>query len=130
MPAGESRLHRHLRLLGVLWLAIAAFYLLCAGGTWMAGHIILPPLVARGVPSFVPAIVLTVSGYFVIKAIASFAVGWGLLEREPWARILALILGFVALLNVPFGTALGIYTLWVLLPSETDEEYRRMARAA
>jgi hypothetical protein len=38
--------------------------------------------------------------------------------------------GFVALLNVPIGTALGIYTLWVLLPRESDDEYQALAEAA
>jgi len=38
--------------------------------------------------------------------------------------------GFLALLNIPIGTALGIYTLWVLLPQQSDEEYRSLAQAA
>jgi hypothetical protein len=53
-----------------------------------------------------------------------------LLQREPWARTLAVVLGFVSLFfNVPFGTALGIYTLWVLLPAESDIEYEREVRS-
>jgi hypothetical protein len=36
----------------------------------------------------------------------------------------------VALLNVPLGTALGIYTLWVLLPAQSDEEYKTLSVAA
>jgi hypothetical protein len=36
----------------------------------------------------------------------------------------------VALLRIPVGTALGIYTLWVLLPAQSDEEYRALAQAA
>jgi hypothetical protein len=31
---------------------------------------------------------------------------------------------------MPFGTALGIYTLSVLLPAGSEEEYRRISRAA
>jgi hypothetical protein len=70
-------------------------------------------------------------GWFILaKAAAGFVAGWGLLQREEWARIVALVMGFVALLNVPIGTALGIYTLWVLLPRESDDEYRALARAA
>jgi hypothetical protein len=53
-----------------------------------------------------------------------------LLQREPWARIVCLIMGFLALLNIPFGTALGVYTLWVLLPAEADEEYSQEAQGA
>jgi len=53
-----------------------------------------------------------------------------LLQREPWARTLAVILGFVSLFfNIPFGTALGIYTLWVLLPAESDVAYEREVRS-
>jgi hypothetical protein len=35
-------------------------------------------------------------------------------------------LGCLSLTTFPFGTALGIYTLWVLLPSEAKEEYYGM----
>ncbi len=53
---------------------------------------------------------------------------WGLFEREPWARFLGLVLGFLALVRFPLGTALGIYTLWVLLPEESGKEYERLAQ--
>ena len=39
-------------------------------------------------------------------------------RRRPWARMLALMLGSVDLLLLPYGTALGIYTLWVMLNEE------------
>jgi hypothetical protein len=54
------------------------------------------------------------------------------MQREPWARVMALVLGFISLFNLPFGTALGVYTLWVLLPAQSQEEYDSMvaARAA
>jgi hypothetical protein len=67
-----------------------------------------------------------------VLAIAAmgFFTGWGLLQREAWARTVALVVGFVALLRIPLGTALGIYTLWVLLPSQSNEEYAAMAQAA
>jgi hypothetical protein len=35
----------------------------------------------------------------------------------------------VNLIDMPFGTALGIYTLWVLLPAESEQQYKRMTRA-
>jgi hypothetical protein len=41
------------------------------------------------------------------------------------------VLAFPSLFfNVPFGTALGIYTLWVLLPAESDVEYDKEVRGA
>jgi hypothetical protein len=52
----------------------------------------------------------------------------GLFERAPWARTLGLVIAFLALLRFPLGTALGIYTLWVLLPEESGEDYERLVR--
>jgi glucose uptake protein GlcU len=74
---------------------------------------------------------LTFFGWLILaKAAAGFIAGWGLLQRQEWARIVALVVGFVALLSVPIGTALGIYTLWVLLPSQSDDEYKALTQAA
>jgi len=64
-----------------------------------------------------------------VKAAVGLIAGWGLLQREEWARVFALVVGFLALLNVPIGTALGIYTLWVLLPSQSEQEYKVLTRA-
>jgi hypothetical protein len=47
--------------------------------------------------------------------------GIGLLKRKPWARILVLILAVFDLLNVPIGTAVGVYTIWVLIQEETEQ---------
>ena len=58
---------------------------------------------------------------------AGFIAGWGLLQRESWARVLTLIVGFLSLFNIPLGTVLGIYTLWVLLPAQSDEEYQALS---
>jgi hypothetical protein len=39
-------------------------------------------------------------------------------QRKPLGRLIALGLALVNLLILPFGTALGIYALWVLLTNE------------
>jgi len=63
-----------------------------------------------------------------IMGAAGFAAGWGLIERRPWARRLAIALAVFALFRPVLGTVLGAYTLWVLLPAEAEEEWRRIAR--
>lgn len=63
-----------------------------------------------------------------IFGVLHLVLAWGLFEREPWARMLGLVIGFLALLRFPLGTALGIYTLWVLLPEESGREYDRLAQ--
>lgn len=46
--------------------------------------------------------------------------GFGLLSWKPWARVLAIVLCAINLINIPFGTLLGAYGLWVLLNKETE----------
>ena len=73
---------------------------------------------------------LSVVAIFVLaKAACGFIAGWGLMQREPWARIVTLVLGFIALFHVPFGTAIGVYTLWVLMPAQSGEEYEALVAA-
>jgi len=53
--------------------------------------------------------------FFVVLSLPSIIGGWGLMNFRPWARILVIILSVLHLFNFPFGTALGVYGLWVLL---------------
>ena len=45
--------------------------------------------------------------------------GVGLLRSKSWARYVILVLSILDLLNIPIGTALGIYGIWVLVNDET-----------
>jgi hypothetical protein len=83
----------------------------------------LPP----DVPGFVIPLVQAFGYVLIAGAGIGFVAGWGLLERRPWARMLAIVLGAFSLFEVPFGTALGIYTLWVLLPAQSEEEFRQLS---
>ena len=47
--------------------------------------------------------------------------GAGLFSFRPWARILVMIVSALNCINVPIGTAKGIYSLWVLMQPETIE---------
>jgi hypothetical protein len=58
--------------------------------------------------------------FLVFASIPSIICGWGLLRLRPWARILGIILGAVALLKLPLGTIFGVYVLYVLFQKETE----------
>ena len=67
---------------------------------------------------------LTTLGILILaKAACGFIAGWGLMHHEAWARVVALVLAFISLFNIPFGTAIGVYTMWVLLPADSQREY-------
>ena len=56
---------------------------------------------------FIPLLVI------IFMALPGIAAGIGLLAKQKWAMIVALIIGCLNLFSFPFGTALGIYTIWV-----------------
>jgi hypothetical protein len=129
----KNRVQEHVRLLGILWMAYSALFVI--GGIILV--VIANTLFGRfsqaGPPPEVTSWLrpfLTVIGYLILaKAAAGLITGWGLLDRQPWGRILALVVGFISLFSIPIGTALGVYTLWVLLPARSDEEYRAFSQA-
>ena len=57
----------------------------------------------------------------IVISIPAIIAGIGLIYRKSWSRILALIICVIKLFNLPFGTALGIYGIWVLMQDETIE---------
>lgn len=67
------------------------------------------------------AIWLFISGVLVALGIPSLIAGVGLLKQKDWARTLAIVLAVLALASFPFGTAAGVYTLWVLTHKETEQ---------
>jgi zinc-ribbon domain len=124
----QSRIAGHLRLLGILWLVLSGLRLLPG----LAMAIIFQPetqWLPPEVPPFVPHLVQTIGFSLAAIGVLGLVIGWGLLTRQSWARIVALIVGGLSLLDFPLGTALGIYTLWVLLPARSEEEYRRLTEA-
>jgi hypothetical protein len=133
----RSRIQEHVRLLAILWFALSAFeviggiVLMVLANTLFA-HMSEVGMPATGAPplGFLRPLMTFVSIFVLAKAAAGFLAGWGLLNREPWGRVLALVLGFLALLHPPLGTAVGVYTLWVLLPSSSEAEYAKYQNAA
>lgn len=122
----QGRVAGHIKVLGILWLAMAGLRLIPGLVLVALGSSrLFPP----DVPAFVTAFLPTLGLIFLVGAGISGVIGGGLLARQSWARMLAIIFGGLSLLDIPFGTALGIYTLWVLLPAGSEQEYRATARS-
>jgi hypothetical protein len=127
MLAQRGRMADHVRILAVLniifgaiGLFIALIILAIFGGiAGMIGvaaqqpdaQIAMPLLGIIGAAIFVFVLALSLPGIIA---------GIGLLKFQPWARILTIVLSALNLLNVPIGTALGVYGLWVLLHQDTE----------
>lgn len=120
-------MQKHLDLLGILYLVFSLLGILAAG-------IVFTVLAGSGILSGevnVFAITATIGGlialFLFLISLPGAIGGIGLLRRYSWARTFGLILGALNLFNIPFGTALGLYTFWVLLNDETSALFARKA---
>jgi hypothetical protein len=90
-----------------LALGVGAFALITSGGRGGASSQVAASLTA--------ALFTTLAVVAIIWGAAHIVVGAPLRRHRAWARIMALVLASVDLLLLPYGTALGIYALWLLL---------------
>jgi len=58
---------------------------------------------------------------FIFSALPSILGGAGLLSKSSWGLIISMIAGCVSLLNFPFGTALGVYTIYVFVQNNNEK---------
>ena len=65
-------------------------------------------LITSGVGAIIAVILI-------VMAVPGIIAGVGLLKLKPWARILAIIVGALHLLSFPLGTAIGVYTIVVMV---------------
>lgn len=59
-----------------------------------------------------------IAGVAALLSMPALLGGWGLLRRKPWARVLVMIVSVLNLFGFPLGTAVGGYSLWVLMQDE------------
>lgn len=121
----EKGMDKHIQILGILYiisgiltlLACGVAFLLVGGSGLISGD--ETAILATGIVSFVIGMIGLIFG------LPDIIAGWGLLQRKSWSRILAIIMGILNLFGFPFGTALGIYSLWVLFKPETENLLRQ-----
>lgn len=123
---------QHVKILGILHVIFGALGVLAA---------IIVLLIFGGISAFVglsdhsgdsatAVPILGAIGAFVfilvlVLSLPGLVAGIGLLQFRSWARLTTIILSAFDLLSVPFGTALGVYGLWVMLNPETERLFAR-----
>ena len=129
-----TRVEQNMQPLGIAWMFYGGFYMLSAlvGGlvlhAFLNNHVFgdqAPPFVYALAGTLLPAMAVIV---IAMGSLAIFA-GYGLTKARPWARTLTIVLAILALVKVPLGTALGIYSLWVLAPRASCAEWRELQEA-
>jgi hypothetical protein len=116
---------KHVELIGILYIALHCVLLLVGIGIFIIfagiGAMAASFTVTEGI--FTSSL-FTIIGFcagvlFLLFSLPGIIAGIGLLKRRPWARMFTLILSAFNLINIPLGTALAIYSFWVLMQDET-----------
>jgi hypothetical protein len=120
-------MEQHITVLGVLHIAWGALGVLIA-------MIVFTAVVGGGMLSCDPeavaitSIVGTSIAFFIfVPCLPGLIGGIGIFKYRQWARITLLVVGFINLLIIPFGTILGIYTIWVLMNTEIKDMFEKRA---
>jgi hypothetical protein len=77
-----------------------------------------------------PIVGTALGSLLILLGLPGLIAGYGLLTAKSWARILALVIGILNLVNVPIGTIIGVYACWVLLQQPTREYFEQHGAAA
>jgi hypothetical protein len=124
----QGRVLRHRTILAVLWLVRATMLLGTGAAIEGVSHARNWPWPV-GMPGFIMPFLGGLGFGMLLLSAAEYAAGIGLLTVQPWARLVAIITGVIELISFPLGTALGIYSLWVLLPQISENEYQQLANS-
>jgi hypothetical protein len=85
---------------------------------WMRGP--MPPM------WFGPALLHLVWVAVIVRTGLALIAAWGLMEHAAWGRIVAIVAAILSLLKFPFGTALGIWTLVMLVGYKNSTLYDQL----
>jgi len=121
-----------IRVLAIFWFIYAGIALLTglaglaffhaamsgAFGEWMHGP--MPPI-------FLGHFLLQFAWIFLAARVGlAVCAGWGLMQHAQWGRMVAIVAAIICLIKIPFGTAMGIWTLVMLLGYRNGTLYEQL----
>jgi hypothetical protein len=119
----QRDLQQHVTILGWLYVVGHAIFLLIGAFVFLL-LIGIAPVTGEPEPMWILTLVGTSVGLLMAAlGLPGLLAGYGLLTRKSWARVLAIVVGILSLINFPVGTAIGIYTVWVLTQPVATEYF-------
>ena len=122
----STNLDKHYTVLAGLFIGLGVFGLvgilvllfIFGAGTFAVGTAAAnDPSVPRAVVFLPLTFGLVISSFVALSIIPVFVAAFGLVGRRPWGPVAALIAGIISLPNIPLGTGVGIYAIWLFLES-------------
>ena len=73
-------------------------------------------IVMKTLSTFLPLLICFFGGIDILAGVALFS-------YKPWSRIFMLVISAINCLNIPFGTAKGVYSIWALMQPQIMEMF-------
>jgi hypothetical protein len=110
----------HVKVIGILWIIFGSLSLF---GALILSMILFGvsfiPDMGEVAPGILRLVGIVLSLFLALLGLPKIIGGIGLLKGHEWGRILILVVSFLSLINIPFGTALGIYSMIILFNPQT-----------
>jgi len=124
----KRNMKQHVSLVGALHVGFGILGLLGALAVYLSFHFVFGYVkdvdIAEELISFLGNTLSLIIVFFSALGIIG---GIGLFTYKSWARILIMIVSAINCLNIPIGTAKGIYSIWVLMQPETIELFEKQS---
>ncbi len=122
-------MEQHVKVLGVLYVVLGTMGVIAAliclmifgGAAGIVGIVAQEEPNARIAVPILGAFAVGLFLFLFVLSVPGIIAGVGLLRLRPWARIVTVILSALNLMNIPIGTLVGAYGLWVMLSADTEK---------
>ncbi len=118
IPA-ENKMEKHLTVVAALQVGFGLLGIIAAIIVYTVLHNVMQIADEPETSRVLSIIARWVSLFLLIVSVPGLIGGIGLFMNKSWARILVLIISVLSLLNIPIGTAVAIYSIWVLVQDDT-----------
>lgn len=115
-------MEKHIRIVSWIFIALGIVYLLATAFIGVMGLMAVTNKIQTEDVALLPA---GLTGVMILLPLALLGIfhiftGRGFRAGKGWARIALWILAIMNLGNVPLGTAIGVYAIWVLVKTRED----------
>lgn len=134
METRES-MEKNAQVMGILWIVYGVLSVL-GGIIVLVGLLVVSHLpeihwdCSDIGPEILRIVAISLGSFLIALGTVKIISGLGLQAHKEWARILTMVLAFLSLINIPMGTALGIYSIVYLMKPEMIELFKPKALPA
>jgi len=115
----ENKMEKHITVIAALHVGFSLLGILTAIVVYIVLHSIMYIADDPDTVHVLNIVARWVSLFLLLVSIPGLIGGIGLFMKKNWARILVLIISVFDLLNIPLGTIIAVYSIWVLVQDDT-----------